>query len=245
MCEVSDRQKKKAMTIMLRGPAKALFARHAQSCRTYQEGIDLLRSRYNNEEKQNRLLMEWQGMRLSRSMQDNPGSSEMEVFQIFAARAMAIQGQLNDGYKGDRYLRDRLQGAIDIPAIKEFLKDRPADTSQQLINRVATHLSGRPRTAGAINANWGMVMDQSEEGDVMYTLGQQYGGGAKRPIKSFVKRGRKTHGREGGRPRRRQPDWMKGIRGYFVCKGDHRANDRHSRDEVTKAINKIKSKQPM
>lgn len=67
---------------------------------------------------------------------------------------MEIQGQLSDRYKGDRYLKDRLQEACDIHAIQDFLKDLPDSSSQQLINRVANRLSEYPRSAGFVYANW-------------------------------------------------------------------------------------------
>lgn len=37
---------------------------------------------------------------------------------------------------------------------------------------------------------------------------------------------------------------MRGAKGCFVCDKDHQDNTRHSRDEVTKAIDKLKAKQP-
>lgn len=57
---------------------------------------------------------------------------------------MEIRVQLDEGHKGDKYLRDSLGGSIDIPAIKGYLNDRTDRPSQQLINRVNTQLSGRP-----------------------------------------------------------------------------------------------------
>lgn len=82
-------------------------------------------------------------------MKETPTDSEVRIFQRFVKRALSIQGQLDAGYKVYRYLRDRLSEAIDIPAIKGFIKDRPARYSQQLGNRVATQLYDRSRTAGA------------------------------------------------------------------------------------------------
>lgn len=37
---------------------------------------------------------------------------------------------------------------------------------------------------------------------------------------------------------------MNGICGFFVWKKDHRVNDHHSRDKITKEINLLKSKAP-
>lgn len=37
---------------------------------------------------------------------------------------------------------------------------------------------------------------------------------------------------------------MRGLKGGFLSKNDHRANENHSREEVTKAINKLNFKLP-
>lgn len=37
---------------------------------------------------------------------------------------------------------------------------------------------------------------------------------------------------------------MRGVKGCFVCGRDLRANSRHSREELTAAINKLKSRHP-
>lgn len=37
---------------------------------------------------------------------------------------------------------------------------------------------------------------------------------------------------------------MRGVKGSFVCGQDHRSNTRHSREEVTAAIEKLKAKNP-
>ena len=44
--------------------------------------------------------------------------------------------------------------------------------------------------------------------------------------------------------RRINSDWIKGVKGCFVCGQDHRANTRHSREEVTEAVNKLKARHP-
>lgn len=111
---------------------------------------------YNNRAKRHHLLNEWQGMRLTRAIKDDQTASEMDVFQSFVARIMDIQGKLSKSYQGDRYLRDRLQEEIYIPAIQHFLKDRPEKSglnSQDRINRVGNKLSDRSKTAGAASLN--------------------------------------------------------------------------------------------
>lgn len=80
MCNVNLTQKRKAMTIMLKGPARAYFARHVRDARRYEEAVCRLRKRYNNREKRYRLFNEWQEMSLTRVMKDDPTASEIGVF---------------------------------------------------------------------------------------------------------------------------------------------------------------------
>lgn len=44
--------------------------------------------------------------------------------------------------------------------------------------------------------------------------------------------------------RRNRPRGTQGIKGYFLCKRDHRDNENHSKGEVPSAINILKEKQP-
>lgn len=44
--------------------------------------------------------------------------------------------------------------------------------------------------------------------------------------------------------RRLSPSWMKGVKGCFVCGGDHMANTRHNTEDVTEAINRLKANHP-
>lgn len=116
-------------------------------------------------------------------MKDDPTSSEMKVFQSFVLRAMEIKGNLSQSYQGERYLRNRLQEAIDFTSFQEFLKDRPSKSSQDLINHVANRLSNRPKAAGSILASWVLNEGYQKEYAAMYGLGQKYGGGAVRTEK--------------------------------------------------------------
>lgn len=87
----------------------------------------------------------------------------------------------------------------------------------------------------------------------MYSLGRTFGGGAKRKTKRPFKGGRpgaKYSGQGQSNSDRRygngqlRSSWMKGVKGCFVCGKDHLANSRHSREEVTAAIEKLKAKPP-
>lgn len=168
-------------------------------------------------------------MKLTRTMSVDPTASQMGMFQAFVARAMEIQGRLSRRYHGDRYLRDRLQEAISIPSVHGFLKDRPPNSAQELVNRVGNKLFRRPKTARAVFGNWSTSHNNEKESMALYSLGKNYGGSAVRPTKSFVKNMSQTGGRKNRNHRRYAgPRWMCGINGFFVCKKDHRGNQHHS-----------------
>lgn len=148
MCDSTPDEKRKAMPIMLKGPALTLFTQKAGACETYDQAADLLREWYNSPDKQSRLLAEWQTQKLTDSMATAPNDAEVTVFRRFVSSMMSLQEQLHRDYRTDRQLRDRLLNAVDIPHIQDSLRDRATRTAQQLINRVATRLSTRPRQQG-------------------------------------------------------------------------------------------------
>lgn len=90
--------------------------------------------------------------------------------------------------------------------------------------------------------------------DARYSLDRSYGGDARRTIRRTFKSGggskRRRYGRNAGHStkinqgKRLNSLWIRGVKGYFVCGQDHRANTRHSHDEVTKSINKLKEGNP-
>lgn len=62
---------------------------------------------------------------------------------------MSLQKQLDTPYHKDRFLRDRLLTAVDIPNILTTLRDRMPRTSQQAVNRIANQLCDKPKSAGS------------------------------------------------------------------------------------------------
>lgn len=56
---------------------------HALMPKIYDQAIDFLRKRYNNKEKRNIILAKWKGMKLSRTMNDIPNVTEVNVLQQF------------------------------------------------------------------------------------------------------------------------------------------------------------------
>lgn len=129
---------------------------------------------------------------------------------------------------------------MDIPTIQNTLKDRLPRTSHQLINRVATQLSERKESAGSTITCLSNSDNNINTDSVNYSLGKQYGGDAKPQMKKPWKTNQSTTRTY----RRLCPQWMRGVKGCFVCGENHRANTRHPPHEVTAAIEKLKSKHP-
>lgn len=120
------------MFAMLTASERTFTNRQGRDCKSFEEGMDLLRSRYSSADKQRRLLTEWNNMSLTKEMEERPDGSQMEVFRKFAERLMGLQHQLQRDYHPDRYLRDRLMSAVDILYIQHALRDRTPRTSHQL-----------------------------------------------------------------------------------------------------------------
>lgn len=69
------------MFAMIKGSAKNLFRRQGKECKTFEDVMDLLRSRYTLADKLERLLTEWHGMNLTKAIEDQPEDCHMEVFR--------------------------------------------------------------------------------------------------------------------------------------------------------------------
>lgn len=201
----------------------------------------MLSKRYCNKDKQQRLLNEWQAMTPTVSMSDNPDKSKGSVFQDFVTRSMETQRQLEQKYQGDRPLKDRLSEAIDLPAVEELLRDLPAITVNSILQRVPGKLSTSASTAREVYTNWALSLDHQGDTSAYYGLGNRYGDETKSPPKNFKKGGRSMERARGRWPR---PIWMRVIEGCFVYRRDHLANEHHSKNDVTRSINKLKAKHP-
>lgn len=139
-------------------------------------------------------------MFLTRATSITPDESEVAVFRTLVAQLVLLLKQLESSYHVDRYLRERLIPAVDIPHIRNALRDRVLRMAQQSLQRLASRVGSDARTAGSIaNANLTIYADQGVEWDqvegggqslALYSLGQSYGGQEKSPVKSFLKRSR-------------------------------------------------------
>ena len=229
MCEVSMEDKLKAIPVMLTGDALNYYANNASSCIDFDQAMCMLRKWYNSDDRKARILTKWQSMKLSEAMNEDPGESEATVFRKFTAALMSLQNQLDVTYHEDKFLRDRLLTAVDIPSIQSSLRDRLPRTSQQAINRVAIQLSDRKRSAGGSSA---CITQDDDDDKALYSLGKSYGGEARRDVKkpwnSRNNKGSNNYGKDksnGNRGsnsswdnnrKRLNSNWMRGIKGCFV-----------------------------
>lgn len=249
MCEMTETEKLKSVPIMLSGDALNYYASNSKNCKTYEEATQTLRSWYNSDDRKARILTKWQSMLLTEAMAEEPDESEVTIFRKFVAKLTSLQNQLDPTYQTDQFLRDRLLTAVDIPSIQSTLRDRLPRTSQQTINRVANQLSDKKKTAGSNSVcmtsaytNVPYKTHDPYENHVHYSLGKTYGGDARNATKKpWSNRPSRPNNSDG---RRINSGWMRGVKGCFVCGGNHRANTRHKREEVTAAITKLKSNHP-
>lgn len=124
--------------------------------------------------------------------------------------------------------------AVNIPSIQVSLKDRRPRTAQQLANRIINYLSEEPKTAGSSGAHLACGTYDSGHKKDMCTIVQNYGGAAKRMIKSYGKSGScgssySRGKRYGALPQKRlNPLWIRGMKACLVCGTDHLARQQHS-----------------
>lgn len=184
---------------------------------------------YNSEEQRNRVLLQWQTMKLSDAMKENAQKSEVEVFRAFFFKLSTLQKQLSANYQHDNLLRDQLVIACDIDRVQQSLCERVPKTAQEAMNRIATFLSHEPRSSSTY------VTTSAGESTALYSLGRRYGGEARKSV-GFPGQYQRYR-----RPRRFSSKWIKGVKGCYVCGQDHKAHTRHSPEEVRAAIKRLKS----
>ena len=232
LCHLSLSEKSEGMPVMLRDEALTFYNRNYKPGDTFEDIADRFRSWYTSEEQRHRLLSEWQYIRFTEVMNENPDKSEMEVFRKLADRLTNLQRQLDKSYHADHLLRDQLIIAVDLPLIKRSLRERVPRTAQEAIPRVATFLSKEKGSAGA-------YFNFEEHGidDALYSLGNKFGGEAKKSLKGRGKRGRQAS-------RKLSSKWLAGIKGCWVCGQGHLARFKHTREEVSKALDRLREKHP-
>lgn len=166
MCQLTDDEKLTGIPIILTANAFDVYAEHAEECRTYEDAKQLLQAWYNNAEKQSRVLMEWQKLGLSREMRKRPNATEVQVLTDFVATLQGLRKQLDESHHHDRYLRDRLLAAIDVPFLQDPLRYRMPRTAQHTIQGTMRRLSDKPKTAGSLAAHAAISVNRTSEEEV-------------------------------------------------------------------------------
>ncbi len=230
MCHLRDNERSEVLPVMLCGEALNRFTSLNAHNLSYIELKEKLLSHFISEEQKGRMLTMWQSMRLSDAMRAEPDKSELEIFRQFSYKLSQIQQQLDTPYRHDNFLRDQLMISVDIPNIQQLLKERVPRTSQQAINRVATFLSSEPTSAGSY------ITKSNESRTAMYTLGQKFGGNNN--YNNNKHKNWKTN------RNKVSSNWIRGVKGCFVCGQNHKARSRHPAHEVRAAIEKLKQNNP-
>jgi hypothetical protein len=146
----------------------------------------------------------------------------MKVFKEVIRRLQKTQRQSHPEYQKDRFIRDQIITCADLPEVEKSMREKVADTSQEAQQRIGNRLSDASGSAGSVIRSF--FADEGVDA-ANYGIGRKFGGDARKLRLPYgVKR--------------------RGLRkeGCWVCGNhDHRARERHSPDEVRKAIEKHKS----
>lgn len=118
------------------------------------------------------------------------------------------------------------------------MRERVPNTSQDARNRIATFLSSETRSAGAFCVRHGR--SNSREHGVNYTLWQKYSGDARKTVKGFSRPYKRFNVSRG----KVSSSWLRGHKGCYVCGKDHLARTKHTKTEISDAIQRLKRKDP-
>ena len=220
-CELTDEELALGVPMILDGDAMALYSSKLSEM-SFKDIVQALRDEFTSEEQRNRLLRIWQKASLRDAMRNQPERSEVEVFKSMCRLLSTTQRQLHESYHKDRFLKDQIVIAVDIPEIERSLREKAAHSSHEVIQRVAALLSNEPRSAGAHFAS-----DYGPEPEGFYGTSSRYGGEARRPL------------RWKGQNRRKA-----GSLKCWVCQKQHRARDHHSQTEIREAFDKRRKENP-
>jgi hypothetical protein len=217
MCNLTHKEMATGVPVMLDGDALSFFSAHLAGMQNFEAILQRLSDEYTSEEQRNRLLRIWQKTSLAASMRASPEKSELSVFKDVCRLLTKTQRQLHADYHKDRFLRDQIVIAADIPHVERSLREKATASSQEAIQRIAALLSSEPASAGS-------YIVQEDENQALYGLGRRFGGDARR--KTY----RKNFGASAKSPRN--------VKGCWVCGKDHKARDHHTREQVIAALQK-------
>lgn len=227
LCQLTKDEMASALPLTLTGDALSFFTRNYNREKTYHDILTEMKEWYTSDQQRQRLLRKWQSIRLSKFMKETPEKSESDVFQKLSLELTQTQRQLSKHYRHDDFLRDQLIIAVDIPNIQQALRERVPSSAQEAVQRIATFLSNEPGSAGSYLSD-----------DAMISVNGTYGGNARKTMKgSRLKNGKNNCIRLSSR-------WLAGQNGCWVCGKSHKAKERHSKEEIVEAIEKLRSRQP-
>lgn len=213
----------------------------------YQEAVKLMKKEYTSLDQKTRLLDEWRTADITEWFKRYPEKSQIEVFRLCFDRLMKIQRQLDEKYQDDLFLRDQTVSRIsNLTQIRDSMKNVFPQTSTQSKDRIGSFLSAEPGSAAS---------HISEPDFALYGLGQKYGGDAMKKFRSRSQPWKKSpnfnsrFNRAQSNHRRpnkenqyaNQHSRPKRFSGCYVCKGDHKALDHHSPEEVSRALLNMKN----
>lgn len=92
-------------------------------------------------------------MKLSDSMAKSPQKSYLDVFRALTANLLTVQTQLDKNYHEYDLHRDRIFTVIYLRRIRTSFRKPIPDTARQDLNKITSHLSEGPKTAGANLSN--------------------------------------------------------------------------------------------
>lgn len=135
---------------------------------------------------------------------------------------MCIQRQLDKKYQDDNFLRDQLRAeTFKIPKLSDELKQLLPATAIQTKDRIGSFLSSKHRSSG----------EYVQEDSALYNIDQKFGGKAQRRLTK--RRGNPDS------PSNRNYKGHK-FKGCWVCKGNHRAAEMLSQEEIRSEFRKMK-----
>lgn len=225
LCGMNDDGKLKGIPVMLKGSALSYYNSSLKSLTSYDACINGLSSWYTSEEQRNRLLQDWQNLKLSTFMTSNSEKSQIAVFRIVSSRLSSIQRQLHVDYHKDRFLRDQLVRCADTPQIERALKERIPSTAQEATQRIAALLSSKPGSASSFIGSGHSEMIEDEANAL---LDHRFGGQARKNFRNY----RRPRNKNGSRK----------VRGCWVCGKDHFARDHHERSEIKASLERHRKK---
>lgn len=115
ICEVNNDEKLREIPVVLFGDTLIYYCSNIQGCPNYADAFTAHQKLYKKSDKRARILKKRQSMQLTEEVNNNPDASDVEVFRMFLAKLMSLQKQLDMSYHDERFLRDSLMTAVDIP----------------------------------------------------------------------------------------------------------------------------------